>query len=63
MDWQNFVTALALMLIFEGISPFVMPSRFRAMAEYVRQADDLTLRMIAMLSMLSGLALLYWARS
>lgn len=63
MDWQDFGTAFALMLIFEGISPFIMPDRFRRMAEYIQQADNQSIRVIAMLSMISGLGLLFWIRS
>ena len=63
MDWQDFGTALALMLIFEGISPFIMPVRMRKLASLVQQADDNSIRVIAMLSMISGLILLFWVRS
>jgi len=63
MDWQDFGTAFALMLIFEGISPFIMPDRFRRLAVHILNADDQTIRMIAMLSMVSGLGLLFWFRS
>lgn len=62
MDWQDFGTALALMMIFEGISPFIMPARMRKLAAMVQEANDHTIRLIAFLSMLSGLMLLFWLR-
>ena len=63
MDWQDFGTALALMMIFEGISPFIMPARMRKLAILVQQTDDNTIRAISAVSMVSGLLLLFWLRS
>ena len=51
------------MMIFEGISPFIMPERVRKLAELVRQSDETTLRGIGFISMLSGVALLFWLRA
>lgn len=62
MDWQDFGTALALMMILEGISPFIMPTRMRKLAAMVQEANDNSIRLIAFLSMLSGLMLLFWVR-
>jgi len=62
VDWQDFGTALALMMIFEGISPFIMPDRMRKLASIVQQANDTSIRGIALLSMISGVMLLFWLR-
>jgi uncharacterized protein YjeT (DUF2065 family) len=49
------------MLVFEGIMPFLAPSRWRNMAQVLATVDDRLMRTIGLLSMLGGLALLiYW---
>jgi uncharacterized protein YjeT (DUF2065 family) len=63
VDWQDFGTAFALMMIFEGISPFIMPARMRKLAVLVQQANDSSIRAIAAVSMICGLLLLFWLRS
>lgn len=62
MDWQSFASALALMMIFEGISPFLMPERMRKLAEIVLQTRDRHIRLVGFISMLAGLLLLFWIR-
>jgi uncharacterized protein YjeT (DUF2065 family) len=44
MDWQSFASALALMMIFEGISPFLMPERMRKLAAMLIEASDRSIR-------------------
>jgi uncharacterized protein len=50
--------ALALMLVFEGLLPFVSPSSWRQMFERATQLSDGQLRFIGLSSMLAGLLLL-----
>jgi len=53
--------AIGLMLVFEGIMPFLAPERWRNMAEVLATIDDRSMRIIGLLSMLGGLALLvFW---
>jgi uncharacterized protein YjeT (DUF2065 family) len=53
--------AIGLMLVFEGIMPFLAPKRWRNMAEVLATIDDRSMRIIGLLSMLGGLALLvFW---
>jgi uncharacterized protein YjeT (DUF2065 family) len=63
VDWQDFGTAFALMMIFEGISPFIMPDRMRKLAAVVQQTNDKHIRIVALISMVSGLMLLFWLRN
>ena len=63
MNWQDFCSALALMMIFEGLSPFMMPARIRSIAESVLTMSDRIIRVIGLLSMMMGLALLFWVRA
>ncbi|MEZ5489329.1 MAG: DUF2065 domain-containing protein [Gammaproteobacteria bacterium] len=51
--------AFCLMLVIEGMLPFVAPGRWRRMLEAVEQVNDGTLRVIGLGSMLVGTGLLY----
>ena len=60
--WQDLLTALALMMVLEGIMPFLSPGGFRNMMRMVGEMDDKTLRYSGLATMISGLALLYLVR-
>ncbi|MBM2829696.1 MAG: hypothetical protein HW411_486 [Gammaproteobacteria bacterium] len=57
--WSELLTALALVLVLEGIMPFMNPAGLRKMIVMVAQMDDATLRIVGLTSMLSGVLLLY----
>ena len=53
--------AVGLMLVFEGIMPFLSPSRWRNMAQMLAVVDNKSMRLIGLLSMLLGLGMLiFW---
>lgn len=52
--------ATALMLVIEGIMPFLSPQAFRRALLQMANMQDMQLRTIGFICMLSGLALLYW---
>jgi hypothetical protein len=52
--------ATALMLIIEGIMPFLNPSAFRRALLQVIAMGDTQLRWVGLICMLVGLAILYW---
>jgi uncharacterized protein YjeT (DUF2065 family) len=58
-----FLSAVALMLVLEGILPFLSPRGFRHTLAAVTQADDRVLRIAGLASMLAGALLLYLVRS
>ena len=60
--WQDLFAALALMLVFEGILPFLNPGRFRNMLRLLDQMDDTTVRRIGFVSMMAGVLLLLVVR-
>jgi len=60
--WNQVATALCMVLVIEGISPFLSPRRWRAVAAMAVRVDDLTVRMLGLSSMLIGTALLYFFR-
>ena len=53
------ITAIALVLIVEGILPFLSPRMLRRYMEQVQAMDDRSLRMAGLAAMLSGVGLLY----
>lgn len=55
--------ALALLLVFEGIGPFLAPARWKEAIQAIAQLDDTQLRAIGLGSMVVGLALLAWVRA
>lgn len=57
--WTEILTAVALVLVIEGIMPFLNPGGLRRMIALVAQMDDATLRIVGLTSMLSGVLLLY----
>ena len=60
--FDNLLAALALMLVLEGILPFVNPSALRRTLQTVGQMDDRSLRFVGLVSMLAGVVLLYVVR-
>jgi uncharacterized protein YjeT (DUF2065 family) len=52
------LTALALMLVIEGLLPFLAPSLWRETFRRITEMSDGQLRFIGLTSMLSGLLLL-----
>jgi len=59
---QDVLTALALILIIEGVLPFLSPRTLRKALFSIVQNNDKQLRLTGFLTMLAGLLLLYWVR-
>ena len=55
-------TAFCLMLVLEGIMPFVSPARWRKMVEVMASVDDKNMRRIGLLSMAIGAVMLFILR-
>jgi uncharacterized protein YjeT (DUF2065 family) len=55
--------ALALMLILEGLLPFLAPNLWRDTFRRITQMSDGQIRFVGLSSMIVGLLLLYWVRS
>jgi uncharacterized protein len=55
--------ALALMLILEGVLPFLAPNLWRDTFRKITQMSDGQIRFVGLSSMIVGLLLLLWARS
>jgi len=63
MDWSDLFTAIALMLIFEGILPFLNPDRYRKMLEVLEKINDSQLRTMGLVVMIAGAVLLTFVRT
>ncbi len=57
--WHDLTVALALLLVIEGILPFLHPGGVRRLLAAVNELRDAQLRFAGLTSMLLGLALLY----
>lgn len=59
MSWDNLLAACALVLVLEGLMPFLHPTRWRQVFEQVLKLSDGQIRFIGLLSMLAGLLMLW----
>lgn len=57
--WHELGIALCLVLVIEGIIPFLYPRRWKEMVAVLAQVDDKVMRAVGLLSMLLGTGLLY----
>ena len=63
MDWNDLFTAIALLLIFEGILPFLNPDRYRKMLEMMEKISNSQLRTMGLMVMVVGAVLLNLVRN
>ena len=57
--WDTLLIAFALMLVLEGILPFLFPNIWRDTFKKLTETSDNQVRFIGLTSMLLGIALLY----
>ena len=62
ISWGDLGAAVALMLIIEGMMPFINPKTFRQMLEMVSQMEERNVRVLGAVWMGLGVAVLFWAR-
>lgn len=60
LDVADLVRALALVMVIEGLLPFLLPERWREAMRVAAQLDARTLRLIGLVSMIVGLLILTW---
>lgn len=58
VGWTDLFTALALLLIFEGLLPFISPGGMKKTFEQLIRYPDKSLRMIGLASIVAGVLLL-----
>jgi uncharacterized protein YjeT (DUF2065 family) len=61
--WDVAMSAVALLLVVEGILPFLSPRSWRGVFEKAMQMSDGQIRFLGLASMLAGLAMLvvFWS--
>jgi len=57
--WDDLWVAMALMLVLEGMVPFLTPRGFKQMMQSVVRIEDRQLRIAGLVSMVVGVVLLY----
>ncbi|ORU93908.1 MAG: hypothetical protein A6F70_07030 [Cycloclasticus sp. symbiont of Bathymodiolus heckerae] len=62
MAWGELFSAVALVLILEGIIPFMSPGALRKTYQRLLEADDRTVRISGLISMIAGVILLTLVR-
>jgi len=60
--WHDLLTAVALMMVIEGILPFLSPHGFKNMLRSLSELEDRPLRWSGLFSMIAGVVLLYLVR-
>jgi len=60
--WTEILTALALVLVIEGLLPFASPGRYRQMVAEIQRLSDNHIRIVGLVIIVVGLALLYVVR-
>ena len=58
--WHELLAALCLVMVVEGILPFLSPVTWRNMMIAAVQQNNRSLRIMGLMSMLMGIGLLYW---
>lgn len=60
--WDSLIAAVALMLVLEGVIPFLYPAKWRNIVAMLAQISDKQLRTMGFVSMALGVGLLYLVR-
>ena len=63
MGATTFLMALALMLVLEGVLPFIAPNLWRETFRKITQMSDGQIRFVGLSSMIVGLVILWFARA
>ena len=61
--WPDLAAALGLMLVVEGILPFLSPAGVRRAFERLAAMEDKALRVAGAVSMLAGVAVIWLVRA
>ena len=60
--WNDILVAVALVLVLEGIIPFIAPDKFRQALAQLIQMPNQAIRIIGLVSMTLGILFLYILR-
>jgi uncharacterized protein len=62
MNWNDLFAALALVLVIEGLLPFINPRSYKNTMMQISSFPEKTIRMIGFGSMIAGVVFLYLVR-
>ena len=57
--WSEIARAIGWVLVIEGMLPFLSPNRWRKLLENMATIDERMLRIVGLITMLLGVAVLY----
>jgi uncharacterized protein len=63
MNWTDLLSAIALLMVIEGLLPFANPRGSRRTMAMLAQMPDDKLRLAGLVSIIAGLVLLWIVRS
>lgn len=63
MNWIDLLSAIALLMVIEGLLPFANPRGSRRTMAMLAQMPDDKLRIAGLVSIIAGLLLLWFVRS
>lgn len=63
MIWSYFFTSIAVLLVAEGIMPFLSPMRWRKFVHHLILQSDGKLRIMGFISMLIGMMIMLFVHS
>ncbi|MCJ7557307.1 MAG: DUF2065 domain-containing protein [Gammaproteobacteria bacterium] len=62
MNWEDLFSAMALVLVIEGLLPFAAPGSLKKTLAGMLALEDRALRLMGLASMLLGLVVLYFVK-
>jgi uncharacterized protein YjeT (DUF2065 family) len=63
LDWSDLLAALAILLVLEGLLPFLSPVATKRVMTQLSQMAERELRIAGLVSAVAGLLLLFFVRS
>lgn len=60
--WHDLLTAVALVLVIEGVMPFLSPKHWRNTMLKLAQGSDKSIRIMGFVSMVLGAVIMYFVR-
>ncbi|MEC7859706.1 MAG: DUF2065 domain-containing protein [Pseudomonadota bacterium] len=58
--WHEIITTIALLLIIEGMIPFISPDSYKKFVVKMSELNDYNLRLIGLVSMIIGVLILFF---
>lgn len=62
MHWTEILTAVALVLVLEGMMPFISPRKYREMVAEISRLGDNQVRTVGFVVMIVGVVVLFLVR-